>query len=107
MAAGVAGKFNATVDIGIEHLLRAAPPTSMKEPIVESIRRAAKEIYGADAHAVGHGGNTVAQEFRQAGFPCVVYSRLDETLHGPNEYCVIDSMVGDTKVWAYAFLDTK
>ncbi len=104
-AQDIAKRFGGSAQVTVENLMKAAPPTSMNEPIVQSIARAAKQIYGVDAKPAGSGGNTVAQFFRQAGFPCVVYSRIDQTLHGPNEYCIIDNLVNDTKIWAYAYID--
>jgi len=29
---------------------------------------------------------------------------LDELAHQPNEYCVLDNLIGDTKVFAHMFL---
>jgi succinyl-diaminopimelate desuccinylase len=53
---------------------------------------------------VGIGGGTVAAYFRRSGFEAACWSRTDETAHQPNEYCVIDNMLGDAKVFAHIFL---
>lgn len=106
-ASDVAKNLGATVDVEVEYHNQAAPPTSMDEPIVVSIVKAAKEIYSVEGRPSGTGGNTVAQNFRKEGLPCAVYTRLDEKLHQPNEYCLMTNMVGDAKIWAYAFLDAK
>jgi succinyl-diaminopimelate desuccinylase len=61
-------------------------------------------VYGKAGKAMGIGGGTVAALFRRAGFDAACWSRLDETAHQPNEYCIIDNMVGDAKVFAHIFL---
>jgi succinyl-diaminopimelate desuccinylase len=55
---------------------------------------------------MGIGGGTVAAVFRRAGFPAACWSKLDETAHQPNEYCIIDNMVGDAMVYGHIFLQT-
>lgn len=107
MANSVAEKLGATVDVELVSMAKAAPPTSPDNPIIQSTVEAAKAVYKVEARPLGIGGNTVAQYFREAGFPCAVYSRLDESLHGPNEYCILDNIAGDAKVWTYVFLNTK
>lgn len=107
MANEVAAKFGATVDVEAFHTAQAAKPTPLDAPIVKAVLEAAKHVYDVDARPIGIGGNTVGQNFRQEGFPCAIYSKLAMTLHGPNEYCVIDNMIGDTKVWARTILNMK
>ena len=53
---------------------------------------------------MGIGGGTVAALFRHAGIPAACWAKLDETAHQPNEYCIIDNMVGDAKVFAHIML---
>ena len=84
-------------------VLRALPePTA---PIVDALARAVKRVYGVDARPMGIGGGTVASFFRKAGIPAAVWSRMDDQAHMPDEYCVIDSMVGDAQVMAHLFLE--
>ena len=52
---------------------------------------------------MGIGGGTVAALFRHAGIPAACWARLDEIAHQPNEYCIIDNMVGDAKVFGHIF----
>jgi len=94
------------VKIQIEEVQNApaAPPTSVRAPVVQALKRAVKAVYGVTGRAMGIGGGTVAALFRRAGFEAVCWSKLDDTLHQPNEYCVIDNMLGDAKVFAHVFL---
>jgi len=53
---------------------------------------------------MGIGGGTVAAFFRKAGFPAAVWSTMDETAHSPNEYCVLQYLKDDAKVFAHIAL---
>ena len=93
-----------TITFEVQQRAPAAPPTSARAPVVTAIRRAVKDVYGAQAKARGIGGGTVAAVFRRAGYEAAVWSKIDETAHQPNEYCHIDNLVGDAKVFAHVFL---
>jgi succinyl-diaminopimelate desuccinylase len=82
----------------------AAPPTPVQAPVVQALKKAVKAVYGGEARPMGIGGGTVAAVFRRAGFSAACWSKLDETAHQPNEYCIIDNMVGDAKVYGHIFL---
>ncbi|HVP18299.1 MAG TPA: M20 family metallo-hydrolase [Spirochaetia bacterium] len=91
--------FNVKVDI--EEVQRASsPPTSPDAPIVSTLRNAIREVYRVEASTVGIGGGTVGAYLRAAGIPTVVWSRIEETAHQPNEYCLISNMLGDSLVMA-------
>ena len=49
----------------------------------------------------------IIRDLRNAGFPAVVYSKLDEMMHQPNEYCSIKNTIGDAKVFLLAALNLK
>jgi succinyl-diaminopimelate desuccinylase len=94
------------VKIAFEDVQReeAAPPTSPDADVVRLIADAARQVYGVTAVAQGIGGGTVAAVFRGLGLPAAVYSRIDESAHQPNEFCVLDNLIGDAKVFALAAL---
>jgi len=94
------------VQINFEEVQRApaAPPTSADAPVVQALKKAIKAIYDKEGKAIGIGGGTVAALFRRAYFNAACWSKIDETAHQPNEYCIIDNMVGDAKVFAHIFL---
>ena len=97
-------RFGVTITFEVQQRAPAAPPTSARASVVTAIRRAVKDVYGARAKARGIGGGTVAAVFRRAGYEAAVWSKIDETAHQPNEYCHIDNLVGDAKVFAHVFL---
>jgi len=82
----------------------AAASTRAEAAVVRALKAAVKEVYKKDATASGIGGGTVAALFRRAGFEAACWSKIDETAHQPNEYSIIDNMVGDAKVYAHIFL---
>jgi succinyl-diaminopimelate desuccinylase len=83
----------------------AAPPTSVDAPVVQALKRAVKAVYGVEGKAMGIGGGTVAAHIRRKGYAAAVWSRMDETMHGPDEYCIIDNLIGDAKVFAHVLLE--
>ncbi|MCX6559939.1 MAG: M20 family metallo-hydrolase [Candidatus Aminicenantes bacterium] len=94
------------VKIAVEDVQRApaAPPTSPDAPVAKALAAAVKAVYGIEGKPMGIGGGTVAALFRRAGVPAACWSKLDETLHAPNEYCVIANLVGDAKVFAHVLM---
>ena len=104
IAAGIERKFKVKIHAEVQQKALAAPPTSAEAPVVQALKRAVRTVYGKDAKAMGIGGGTVAAVFRRAGFPAACWSKLDETAHQPNEYCIIDNMIGDAKVYGHIFL---
>lgn len=104
LASSIEKKFKVKIEVDIVQKAPAAPPTSPKAPVVQALKKAVKDVYNKEARAMGIGGGTVAALFRRAGFPAACWSRLDETAHMPNEYCLIDNMIGDAKVFAHVFL---
>lgn len=104
MAKSVEKRFGVRINIEEVQKAPAAPPTSPDAPVVHALKRAVKDIYHIEARPIGIGGGTVAACFRRNGFLAACWSKVVESAHQPNEYCIIDNMVGDTKVFAHIFL---
>ena len=77
---------------------RATPENS---GIVDLVKASVKEVYGVDAKCIGIGGGTVAAYLRNRGIDAVVWGRIDETAHMPNEYCRLGNLEGDSIVMAF------
>jgi succinyl-diaminopimelate desuccinylase len=97
-------QFNVDINITDEQSNPAAPPTPPDSPVVIALKQAVKDITGRDAIPVGIGGGTVAAFFRNADYHAACWSTIADTAHQPNEYCIIDNMVSDAKVFAHIFL---
>jgi succinyl-diaminopimelate desuccinylase len=89
------------VKISFEYLQKsqAAPKTDPESEIVLSLKKSIKEVLGVKPRVYGIGGGTVAAFFRRLKLPTVVYSKLNETAHQPNEYCYISNVMSDAKVF--------
>jgi succinyl-diaminopimelate desuccinylase len=104
ITAKVEKKFQVAISVEYVQEAPAAPPTNPEAPVVHALQKAIKAIYNQEAKPIGIGGGTVAALFRRANFDAACWSRVEETAHQPNEYCVIDNMMGDAKIFAHVFL---
>jgi succinyl-diaminopimelate desuccinylase len=103
MAREVEKKFKVKIAISSVQQDQAAPPTSPEAPVVQAIIHAVKELRGRRPKAMGIGGGTVAAYFRRAGIPAAVWSTMEETAHSPDEFCLIDNIIDDAKIFAHIF----
>lgn len=104
IAGRIENKYKVKISFEEQQKAPAAPPTSAEAAVVLALKKAIKEVYNEEGQARGIGGGTVAALFRRAGYEAACWSRVDETAHQPNEYCIIDNMLGDSKVFAHIFL---
>jgi len=82
----------------------SSPPTPAGAPIVGALTRAVKSVYGVQAKTIGIGGGTVGAFLREKGIPTVVWGKLDDSAHQPNEHCLIPNVMGDALVMALMML---
>ncbi len=97
-------KFKVKINLDYPEEHAAPTPTASDAPVVKALQKAVKEITGRDAGTIGIGGGTVAANFREKGLPAVCWTTLDDTMHQPNEYCKIDNVITDARVFAHVFL---
>jgi len=81
----------------------AGKASSVKGEFFESLMDSIESVTGLRPRPVGVGGATCANFFRKEGYDAYVWQHGGGTLHGPNEYVVIDNMVIDAKVFASLF----
>lgn len=74
-----------------------SPATKPSAPVAQKLAAAIKTVHGIDAKFIGIGGGTVGAKLRREGIDAVVWSSLDDQAHQPNEYCVIDNLIRDSK----------
>jgi succinyl-diaminopimelate desuccinylase len=80
-------------------------PTPVNCEVVQKLVRALKELRGTEGRPVGIGGGTVGLFFRRKGMNTAVWSTLDDMAHQPNEYCNVDNLVNDAKVFVHVALN--
>jgi succinyl-diaminopimelate desuccinylase len=97
-------KFRVKVEMTTPQQEEAAPPTPSDAPVARAVARAVRQLRRRSAKAIGIGGGTVAKYLREAGFPCVVWSTMDERAHTPDEYAIVSYILDDAKVFAHVAL---
>ncbi|HEY9054952.1 MAG TPA: M20 family metallo-hydrolase [Rectinemataceae bacterium] len=89
------------VEIRFETLQKNESKATLADaPVVQKLKAAVREVYGIEAKAIGIGGGTVGAYLRNAGLDCVVWARMDESAHQPNEYALLPNLIGDATVFA-------
>lgn len=106
IAKTVEKKFKVKITVK-EVINDSSKPTDKNAAIVKLVTKYVKEVYRNNPKVQGVGGGTVAAYLRNAGFPAVVFSKLDETMHQPNEYCSIKNTMGDGKVFLLSLMNLK
>ncbi len=89
-------KIELTMEQGAVTGKMSDPTTENYRKFVESI----KQARGIDVEAVGIGGGTCANFFRLKGMNAYVWGSDGGTLHQPNEYVVIRTMMDDARAFA-------
>lgn len=107
MTKKIEARFGVKISLEEKQRAEAAPPTPAQADVVKALHAAVRDVYQVEAKARGIGGGTVAALFRRAGFEAACWSRIDETAHQPNEYCQIENMIGDARIFAHIFLQEE
>jgi len=92
-------KYHVTVEYAIEQSTQSKA-TDIKAPIVTLLNKAIPEVYSVKPRPIGIGGGTMAAYLRNIGIDCAVWTKTQETLHQPNEYALLENILGDAKVFA-------
>jgi succinyl-diaminopimelate desuccinylase len=103
----IENKYNVQIEFSIEQRDEAAPPTPVDAPVVQALESAVKHVYYVEAKPKGIGGGTVAAILRRCGIQAAVWSTMDDMAHQPNEYCRIDNLLNDAKVFAHVCMNTE
>ena len=93
-------RSGAKIAISLEQVNKSGPPSSTENIALLTLASAIKKVRGVDAVPRGIGGGTCANLFRLAGYDAYVWETVDELAHTVNEYCRVDNMVSDAKVFA-------
>ncbi len=100
--AEVAARRGVRIDVDVEHSQAAsATPTDLPAvaPLFPALAAAVEQVYGVRPRAVGIGGATVAALLRARGLPAVVWSRILNTCHQPDERASLSHICGDAAVF--------
>lgn len=78
----------------------AGRPSSTETDAFKLLADSVESVTGNRPRAVGVGGGTCANFFREKGFDAYVWQCGGGTLHAPNEYVEMDNLMTDAKVFA-------
>lgn len=92
-------------DIRVSEMQRhvSGGESSTLTKVYVALSDAVEEVTGRRPQPVGVGGATCANFFRARGYNAYVWECGGGTLHGPNEYVVMDNLLTDAKVFATLF----
>jgi len=93
-------RSGAKITISLEQINKSGPPSSTESIALLTLSSAIKKVRGVDAVPRGIGGGTCANLFRLAGYDAYVWETVEELAHTVNEYCKVDNLVDDAKVFA-------
>jgi succinyl-diaminopimelate desuccinylase len=96
-------KTGAKIDVTELQRHVAGKASSVEGEHFEALMYSVESVIGKRPRPVGVGGATCANFFRKEGHDAYVWQNGGGTLHGPNEYVVIDNIVTDAKVFATLF----
>ncbi|MCS7144045.1 MAG: M20 family metallo-hydrolase [Archaeoglobaceae archaeon] len=86
----------------------SSPKTPENAEIVLKLSETILNLRSIKPKLFGIGGNTCASFLRKEGFrESVAWCTTDSTAHKPNEYCKIENMVEDAKVFFSLFFEPK
>ncbi|MCL2130103.1 MAG: M20/M25/M40 family metallo-hydrolase, partial [Treponema sp.] len=77
-----------------------SPATSPNSPLIKLLSANVEEVYGTKTKCIGIGGGTFAAFLRNAEIDSAVWARLNGSAHEPNEYALLENILGDARVMA-------
>jgi succinyl-diaminopimelate desuccinylase len=96
-------KTGAKITVAAEQRTRSGKPSDTECPEFKALYDSISSVIGKGPEVVGVGGGTCANFFRLAGYNAYVWQTGGGSLHQPNEYCDLDNLVSDAKVFATLF----
>ncbi len=102
-ATNLAKESGAQISIEYPQVQPSTGPVEEDRPVLLRLQKALKNVRGTPGEYFGMGGGTCAAFFRRHDIPAVVWSRIQEIAHQPNECCVLDYLFEDILVYC-AFL---
>jgi succinyl-diaminopimelate desuccinylase len=102
--AAIEAKYKVTIRYSLGQA-KESKPTSPDAPVVKLLAKIVEEVYGIKTKTIGIGGGTVGAFLRNHGIDSAVWCRIDDRAHSPNEYALLENILGDAKVMALLMID--
>ena len=93
----------AKIHVTVEQRTRSGRPSDITCSEFAALRDSISSVCGKEPETVGVGGGTCANFFRLAGYNAYVWQCGGGSLHQPNEYCDLNNLNTDAKVFATLF----
>jgi len=103
IAAGWEKRTGAKITVDIEQRTISGKPSDAGCPEFRALCDSISSVTGKEPDVIGVGGGTCANFFRLAGYNAYVWQCGGGSLHQPNEYCDLDNLMTDAKVFATLF----
>ena len=103
VAAEYQTKTKAKIDVIVEQRTYAGAPSRTDTEEFKAFKESVMSVVGKEPETIGVGGGTCANFFRLKDMDAYVWQTGGGTLHQPNEYCEIDNLKSDAKVFATLF----
>jgi succinyl-diaminopimelate desuccinylase len=100
----IEAKHQVKIDYSFNQRMESKP-TSADAPFIKMLSKTVAEVYGVKPKPIGIGGGTVGAYLRNEGIDAAVWCRIDDTAHQPNEYALVENILGDAKVMALLMLE--
>jgi succinyl-diaminopimelate desuccinylase len=104
--AGIEEKYKVSITCSLGQA-KESKPTSPDAPVVRLLAKTVEEVYGIKTKTIGIGGGTVGAFLRNEGIDSAVWCRIDHSAHEPNEYALLENILGDAKVMALLMVDDR
>jgi succinyl-diaminopimelate desuccinylase len=102
--AGIQTKYGVTVECSLINSMESKS-TAADAPLIKSLGKNIEAVYGVKTKPIGIGGGTVAAYLRNSGIDSAVWYRTSESAHQPDEYALLENILGDAKVMALMMLE--
>ncbi|MDR2865879.1 MAG: M20 family metallo-hydrolase [Methanomassiliicoccaceae archaeon] len=96
-------RTGAKITVTVEQRTRSGRPSDTECPEFRALFESISSVIGKEPETVGVGGGTCANFFRLAGYNAYVWQCGGGSLHQPNEYCDLENLKTDAKVFATLF----
>jgi len=103
IAAEWENKTGAKITADVEQRTISGKPSDISCPEFKALCDSVSSVTGKEPDVIGVGGGTCANFFRLAGHNAYVWQCGGGSLHQPNEYCDLDNLMTDAKVFATLF----
>lgn len=100
VASRAAEKWGARAEMEVIQA-QAASSSPADTPAMKALCGAIEAVYGIRARPVGIGGATVAAQLRARSLPALVWSKIRNSCHQPDEYSSIAATLGDARVFGH------